>query len=168
MSGEGGCGVNFVHDRPTGERESSRKKILVYDQREYPSSSPPIKYVSQSRKLGRVGWVSVITETRSGRVGVCQSRKLGRVLVISQSSPSQTPNGVPMGPACYFRCVSRETGSLFHSVLKIGRFALGQRTFTSPGPWPLILLLFVFEPERVIFCVALSRTRSHPKAQHAK
>ena len=42
-------------------------------------------YVSQSRKLGRVGWVSVITETRSGRVGVCQSRKLGRVLVISQS-----------------------------------------------------------------------------------
>ena len=35
-------------------------------------------------------------------------------------------------------CVSRETGSLFHSVLKTGRFALGQRTFTSPGPWPLI------------------------------
>ena len=48
--------------------------VLVNDQREYPSSSPPIKYVSQS-----------LTETRSGRVGVCQSRKLGRVLVISQS-----------------------------------------------------------------------------------
>ena len=31
--------------------------------------------VSQSRKLGRAGWV--VTETRSGRLGVCQSRKLG-------------------------------------------------------------------------------------------
>ena len=51
------------------------------DQGEVPSSSLPIKFLSQSRKLGRAGWV--VTETRSGPVS--QSRKLGRVGWVSVS-----------------------------------------------------------------------------------